>query len=388
MNKNTRFTYLLEQYLNNSCSREEFEEFFELLKNPFYRNQLQDLELSQHFLDEEKNLNISKELSKEVFQNVLKRAYQDKSSSFKKKRRKILGVAAIFIGLVIGGSLLNQWWNKNNTSSSFYSDHVVLEQEDGEQIILDTLKSTRIVSAAGDTIRIKQGSLIEYKGNPERLGNNTIHVPYGKTFQVALSDGSVVHLNSGSSLTYPVNFTKSQQRMVELEGEAFFDITHDEQKPFIVKTNNELNVQVLGTQFDINAYDENKNIAVALLEGAVKMYNRQDNLDENAKILSPGLVGNYNREDKKIQTEEINVHNYVAWRFGTLVYRNVKLKDLLTKLERHFNIRVDNQYREIESKTINANFGDQPVEDVMKYLSEIYGFKYVITDNLVKIKEK
>ena len=106
------------------------------------------------------------------------------------------------------------------------------------------------------------------------------------------------------------------------------------------------------------------------------------------KILSPGLVGNYNREDKKIQTEEINVHNYVAWRFGKLVYRNLKLKDLLTKLERHFNIRVDNQYREIESKTINANFGDQPVEDVMKYLSEIYGFKYVITDNLVTIKEK
>ncbi|MCL6219953.1 FecR family protein [Zunongwangia pacifica] len=387
MNKNARFTYLLEKYLNNSCSREEFDEFFELLKDPVYANYLKESALSDHLLEEERNNDISKEASEIVFQNILKRAHQEKVSRQRWTQRKILSAAAIFIGLLIGGSLWNQWRNENNTSDSFSSDHVILEQHDGNQLILDTLKSTKIVSAAGDTIRITQGNLIRYDTNSKILGNNTIRVPYGKTFQVALSDGSIVHLNSGSSLTYPINFSESRERKVELQGEAFFDIAHDIQKPFIVKTN-ELNVQVLGTKFNINAYQENTDIAVALLEGAVKMYDQKDNTGKYAKILSPGFVGNYNRADSAIQTEEANVQHFVAWRFDNLVYRNVEVKDLLTKLERHFNIQIDNEYKEMESKTLNANFGDQPIEEVMKYLSEIYGFKYTINNKRVTIKEK
>ncbi|WBL26717.1 FecR family protein [Zunongwangia sp. HGR-M22] len=387
MNKNARFTYLLEKYLNNSCSREEFDEFFELLQDPACANYLKESELSDHLLEEKRNNTISKETSEIVFQNILKHAHKEKVFRKRWTRRKIFSAAAIFIGLFIGGSLWNQWKNENNTSNSFSSEHVVLEQQNGEQLILDTLKSTKIISSAGDTIRITQGNLIRYDKNSKILGNNTIRVPFGKTFQVALSDGSIVHLNSGSSLTYPINFSKSEERMVELKGEAFFDIAHDVQKPFIVKTD-ELNVQVLGTKFDINAYQENKNIAVALLEGAVKMFNQQNNTDEYAKILSPGFVGNYSKEDKGIQTKEDNVQNYVAWRFDNLVYRNVEVKHLLTKLERHFNIQIDNNYKEIESKTLNANFGDQPIDEVMKYLSEIYGFKYTINNNLVTIKEK
>ncbi|ADF53871.1 MAG: hypothetical protein CMP12_21450 [Zunongwangia sp.] len=387
MNKNTRFTYLLEKYLNNSCSREEFDEFFELLKNPLYTNYLKESSLSDHLPEEERINDIAKETSDIVFQNILKRAHQKKVSGQRWKPRKILSAAAIFIGLLIGGSLWNQWRNEKNTINSFSDDHVVLEQHDGKQLILDTLKSTKIVSAAGDTIRITQGNLIRYDKNSKISGNNTIRVPYGKTFQVALSDGSIVHLNSGSSLSYPINFSESRERKVELEGEAFFDIAHDVQKPFIVKTN-ELNVQVLGTKFDINAYQENKDIAVALLEGAVKLYDQQDNNDKYAKVLSPGFVGNYNRANKTIQREEANVENFVAWRFDNLIYRNVKVKDLLTKLERHFNIRIDNEYKAIESKTLNANFGEEPIDEVMKYLSEIYGFKYTITNKEVTIKEK
>ena len=120
----------------------------------------------------------------------------------------------------------------------------------------------------------------------------------------------------------------------------------------------------------------------------VKLYDQQDNNDKYAKVLSPGFVGNYNRANKTIQREEANVENFVAWRFDNLIYRNVKVKDLLTKLERHFNIRIDNEYKAIESKTLNANFGEEPIDEVMKYLSEIYGFKYTITNKEVTIKEK
>ncbi|WP_417887518.1 FecR family protein [Zunongwangia sp.] len=385
MDKNTRFIYLLNKYLNNYCDRLEFDEFFEFLKDPYYIDYLRESELIENIKVKSHTIQLEKNLSDEMYDNILLTAKNKPKKSKNYSKSKILGLAAVFIAIVCGGIFLLYW--HDFYAEDFSSNHVVLERENGEKIILDTIQSSSLVSLSGDTIQVTQGNLIRYSEKTKGKGTNTISVPFGKTFQVELIDGSLVHLNSGSTLIYPLNFSEFDHRAVELKGEAFFNITHDEQKPFIVKANG-LNVQVLGTQFDINAYDENKNIAVALLEGAVKMYNRQDNLDENAKILSPGLVGNYNREDKKIQIEEINVNNYVAWRFGKLVYRNVKLKDLLTKLERHFNIRVDNQYMEIESKTINANFGDQPVEDVMKYLSEIYRFKYVITDNLVTIKEK
>lgn len=385
MDKNTRFTYLLKKYLNNSCNRIEFNELFEFLKDPYYVEYLREselLELLEQSNGKEYKAQLEKDASDELYHNILLAVKKRKKQSKNYSKSKIFGLAAVFIAIVCGGIFAFYWSNSN--SEEFSSNHVVLEQEDGERIILDTIQSSSFVSRAGDTIQITQGNLIRYSEKVKREGTNTIHVPFGKTFQVELIDGSLVHLNSGSSLIYPLSFSQSNHREVALKGEAFFDIAQNLEKPFIVKTDR-LNVQVLGTQFDVNAYEENKDIAVALLEGAVNMYDRVEVNSDRKKVLQPGDVGTFNKKNHTIKSGQQNVDNYISWRYNELIYRNVKVQDMFTKLERHFNIKIVNNREEISEKVLNANFGNQPIEDIIKYLSEIYDFKYSIKENEVTI---
>ena len=120
----------------------------------------------------------------------------------------------------------------------------------------------------------------------ETLVYNTLKIPYGKQFEVELSDGTIVHLNSGTTLRYPVAFLKNQNRKVFLTGEAFFEVAKDKAHPFTVSTQ-ELNVEVLGTKFNASSYTEDVTTDIVLVEGKVALY--KDKKENNNSVkLTPG----------------------------------------------------------------------------------------------------
>lgn len=160
-----------------------------------------------------------------------------------------------------------------------------------------------------------------------------VYVPNGERMQVLFQDGSKVHLNSGSRIRYPKKFGLSERR-VQLEGEAWFEIEKNRNRPFVVDLSC-LDVQVLGTTFDVKAYPDEEAIFVALESGAVELKSKT----LKAFVLKPGEKAYYNRVSGRCEIDRSrNVAAYSAWRRNVLVFNNAPLSDVMATLSRAYNI--------------------------------------------------
>jgi ferric-dicitrate binding protein FerR (iron transport regulator) len=163
----------------------------------------------------------------------------------------------------------------------------------------------------------------------------TVEVQYGQTGHVFLFDGTEVWLNSGSKLQYPSHFN-AQSRDVYLEGEAFFKVTHNEKLPFKVKTP-KMEVEVLGTSFNVNAYNDAPNIAVVLEEGKVRL-----NKPGGEKIaeIAPGEKAELSRKSNTLSIEKVDTQYYTDWKNGSLEFKHETLGEIAQKLERWYNVEI------------------------------------------------
>lgn len=160
-------------------------------------------------------------------------------------------------------------------------------------------------------------------------------VPNGITKEVQLSDGTSVVVNSGSTLTYPKEF-KGHYRRLLLSGEAHFKVAKDSIHPFIVKAG-KLNVQVLGTHFNVKAYQHDNEIITTLEEGAVKLY--EDQREKIFCILSPNEQAVYNKESGKFVKEKVDALNYSSWTQGDMNFDNQSVTQIIATLRRRFNVQ-------------------------------------------------
>lgn len=184
----------------------------------------------------------------------------------------------------------------------------------------------------GDQIRYKDGS--EIAAINTKIAENPrmeLVTPKGGEYQITLSDGTRITLNAASRLTYPRTFG-SDQRIVELVGEAYFEVAKDENKPFIVKTATE-DITVLGTHFNVNAYQDETRSFVSLIEGRVQVSS-----PETSKILVPGQQSVTSEGTMIVQ--KINVEEVLAWKNGEFMFNNESLEDVMHKLSRWYNIEV------------------------------------------------
>jgi ferric-dicitrate binding protein FerR (iron transport regulator) len=214
---------------------------------------------------------------------------------------------------------------------------------------------------------------------------NTLKIPNGKRFELELSDGTVVHLNSGTTLKYPVKFIAGENRQVFLDGEAFFDVAKDKKHPFIVNAD-KLNVRVLGTHFNVSSYPEDDLTDVVLVEGSVGMYNTNEefNADKNT-ILKPGYKGSFNKNNNHINTKEVNTDMYTSWISGGLVFRDINFAAICKKLERKYDVNIVVKNQKLANEKFNASFGDKPIEKILSYFDEVYGINYIRKDNVITI---
>ncbi|WNH09502.1 FecR family protein [Thalassobellus suaedae] len=193
----------------------------------------------------------------------------------------------------------------------------------------------------------------------------------------------MVHLNSGSSLKYPIKFIEGKNRRVFLSGEAYFSVTKDAKHPFIVNAK-DLNVKVYGTKFNVSAYSEDTLTDVVLVEGSVGMYANNETSNKGT-ILIPGTKGSFNRVNQNISSENVDTLIYTSWMDGGLFFRKMTFKNIAKKLERHYNKKIIISNTQLENEIFNANFKDEPIENVLGYLKESFSINYTIENDTIYI---
>ena len=311
---------------------------------------------------------------------------KSKKITYTKKVKTLFKYAALilfFIGL--GFSIIK--YKNNSTISEFTDNDIILQLENGEVQIIKGNISTEVKDAQGNTVGNQTGNQLVYTDQfkTEKLSYNTLTVPYGKRFKIQLSDGTSVHLNSGTSIKYPVQFIKGKKRKVFLNGEAFFDVKKDKEHPFIVNINN-MNVRVLGTKFNVSSYPEDANVNTVLVEGSVGIYKKEDLYNpETAAILKPGYKGTWNKNDRKININKADIEMYTSWINGRILFRHTTFNNIIKKLERHYNIKISNNNIELGKQYFAASFDEETIDQVLKTFNETYSFKYTIINNQIII---
>ena len=322
---------LIIKKINNNLSREEeivFNKWYkESEKHRSYFNRVQNYDSNSiDFIDVEKGWN---NLVSKIDVKVI---------DAPKKRTLWSYVAAAIIVMLLTTPFVFNRINKGDDSEKVSSvepgrDKAVLTLEDGKQIVLEKGNDyiTKEVNSNGENI------IYNTNNQDSRIAYNYLTIPKGGQFFVQLSDGTKVWLNSESKLKYPTNFIKGKPRKVELlYGEAYFDVSpssNHKGSTFTVNTR-EQDVQVLGTEFNIKAYNGEKDVITTLVEGRVNVTN-----SIITKKLMPGFQSRMNA-DNSISISKVDVAYEVAWKNGYFMFDKESLEDMMTTLSRWYNIDV------------------------------------------------
>ena len=187
---------------------------------------------------------------------------------------------------------------------------------------------------------------VEWTQKPAQLCE--IKVPYGQTSEITMYDGTKVWLNSGSTFKYESEFN-GENRQVWLEGEGFFEVHHNKELPFVVN-NNKGNVEVMGTSFNVESYNEDPDIQVTLVEGSVK-FNGAD--FRKSYLLKPSYQLTYNVDKKKVNIAKVDTKFYTGWTHGVILLENQRLGEVVSKLERWYNVSINFENEELADKLIS-----------------------------------
>ncbi|MGS2741079.1 FecR family protein [Sinomicrobium sp. M5D2P17] len=299
--------------------------------------------------------------------------------------KNILKYAAVFTG-AISLIYLFQVVSTSPGGPGIAEDTIRLKTGDNGIKIIDQAGNQQIVSASGEVIAEQQGNKIRYKTDlqTDKLVFHELQIPYGKIFEIELSDGTSIHLNSGTRIKYPVKFINSRKREVYIDGEAYLKVAKDKKHPFLVHAD-AVTVEVLGTEFNISSYREDTEIKTVLIEGSVAMSNSYDANDNI--VLKPGTKGAWNRASRTTRTEDVNIELYTSWTKGELVFRDTPFDEALIKLERKYNVTIKNHNTRLRNKKLNARFSVEveSIEDVLKSIAELFPYKYEIKDRQIII---
>ncbi|WP_170154463.1 FecR family protein [Mangrovibacterium diazotrophicum] len=319
--------------------------------------------------------------------------------SIKRERKSRLivwtsSVAAIAI-LLVG---LTFWLNSQNQSP-------IRQYASMAEIPVNTKFTRLVIPGAEDVQLMSTESSVSYSANGEEIHiqdsmstettlaqlaqtYNTLVVPYGKRSHVVLPDQTEVWLNSGSKLTYPVKFG-ADKREVFLQGEALFDVTHDEQRPFSVLTE-QLDVRVLGTSFNVSAYEDDSVVQTVLVRGSVELEYKSKlwGISVNQKMV-PGTLAVFDATERSVEQSLVDTDQFTSWKDGYLILENSPLSVIAKKLSRYYNMRISFVDPALEAETFSGylDLGNSALE-VMGIISEITGNQVEETSDGILFKGK
>jgi hypothetical protein len=292
--------------------------------------------------------NLTSEEKIEIAEYVIARVERHEESA---KRRSLMlsllkyaAVALIFA--VIGGLAVYLKSDKQSIYQQMAGQIVripsegkgpVLITSSGENLNLRRTNSSVDYTQNGKVV-LNNDSVLK-TSNQDEVSMNQLVIPYGNQSKLTLSDNTVVWLNAGSRLVYPTVF-KGKTREVLLFGEAYFEVAKNANQPFIVKTS-DIEVKVLGTQFNISAYAEDKAIQTVLKEGSVEIRENDANLFSSKVILKPNQMASFSKTTNETSLYNVDASYYTLWTKGLLSFDDVDFDKVIKKIERFYNISVD-----------------------------------------------
>lgn len=205
-----------------------------------------------------------------------------------------------------------------------------------------------------------------------QITSNTVYQEvksaYGIQSKIELPDGTLVYLNSGSTLRFPQSFDQFEQRKVSLNGEACFAVSKNERQPFIVEVN-DLDIKVVGTTFNVEAYSDNPEVTIALLEGKVFLKREADKENDDLVALLPNQVATFNKSDNSLtKTNVSDLYKYTAWISGRIVFFNDPIETVVNKLGKWYNIDIQIADKDLENYRFTGTFIDESLEQILNIL--------------------
>lgn len=378
MNKsNTRLGYLLQRFHAQTASQEELTELMQLLNSKDVENELH--ELWQQVPEQDRFF--SEETSEQILASLLQKQPSLQQSAaihpinHRSPVKRWFAVAATFALLASAGWIFYlSSSRKAPVAEPIAAAPVVitpggnkatLTLSNGSAILLDSAQNGDLALQGNINIRKVDGQVV-YKNGQEKetsssLAYNTLTTPKGGQYQLILSDGTKVWMNAASSLRYPAAFTGTD-RTVELNGEAYFEVAKNPSKPFRVLLNG-MDVQVLGTHFNVMAYENELAIKTTLLEGSVRV-----NSGTQHAQLSPGQQAqNKPNTDLKV-VNDVDVEEAVAWKNGYFQFNRDGLDVVMRQIERWYDVEVTYVGKMSERQFGGKISRSSNIEDVLKIL--------------------
>jgi transmembrane sensor len=269
----------------------------------------------------------------------------------------------------------------------------ILTLADGSKISLDDAANGLLASQGNIAItKTENGQIVYEKNNVDkskfishRSAINTIQTPKGGKYQIRLPDGSKVWLNSASTLIYPTTFA-GNERKVQLKGEAYFEIAPNKNVPFRVESDNQI-VEVLGTHFNINSYDDEDYVKTTLLEGSVKVIlSSNPNEISKTKLLKPGEQSLTKSSQSGIRIENADTEKAVAWKNGYFKFRNTPIKEIMREIERWYDVELVYEGKIPSDEFTGFISNDVKISAVLKIMEESGGVKFSVKGKKLKVK--
>jgi transmembrane sensor len=406
---NNRLQYLVSQYLNDTCTQEELAEFWQQIGEMEDETPMRDA--LQHLWQQSKAGNDTPATGWEaVLQQVYSKAdlhLQEPVAIPLWKRGVFRWAAAAVVVLSLGTAgywLLNN--NKPSGSKEVVSaitpqdvsapqnNRATITLSNGQTVYLDSAGNGSLATQGNvQVVKLADGQ-IAYKGAANELVYNTLTNPRGsKVINMTLSDGSHIWLNAGSSITYPVTFV-GNERNVDIIGEVYFEVAPLTPKggqrklPFIVNVLPSTGragggrVEVLGTHFNINAYDDEPNVKVTLLEGAVKVGNNMGLVN-----IKPGEQATIFTNQLPHTSDNINIQQVMAWKNGLFSFTGADLATIMRQLARWYDIQVKYEGQIPARKFSGEITHDLTLSQLMNGLQSL-GIKFKIEGRTMIVQQK
>lgn len=346
----SRLEYLFHQYLNNQISAEEYTELWQCIAEKGENQLSQELELLWENVELENPMVPENEWDQKM-RELIQHGRVEEGKPLNRKRIPAIrkyewAVAAALAALLFAGFYI---YKKQPVATTGLVTHTiekkdlppggnkaVLTLSNGSVIILDSAANGLIGQQGNSTISKTGNGKISY--NPMNLKSaevvyNTLRTPLGGNYQLELPDGSKVWLDAASTIRFPSAFT-GEKRVVEVTGEAYFEVKSDASKPFEVAVDG-MKIKVLGTHFNIKAYDNEPLVKTTLIKGKVSV-----NKGSKSVLLSPGEQAQLDKNGKINVVNDININKIIAWKNDLFWFENDNIQTIMREIARWYNVDV------------------------------------------------
>lgn len=268
-----------------------------------------------------------------------------------------------------------------------WQDEEVLRKKSVKTISFRRVAVRAMQIAAMFIVVVGMGYLVSKYSSEEEVKMQTIYVPAGQHMQVALVDGTKVWINGNSTFSFPGKFSK-EIRGVKLDGEAYFEVQKDKKRQFIVTTPHQSDIRVLGTKFNVKAYQNNENVTTTLVEGRVNFEFYNDMHHKQSIAMKPGQKAVYNSSTNKVNIYTTSGEKELSWKLGKIIFDHTSLKDVLAMLSEKYDVEFIVDKNVAKDDLFSGTFVNMSLEQILNYIKASSKVRWQYLSNQHTDKEK